>query len=173
MFSRSLRQLQPIMRAASLSRDRHSLVGPEFRIFNRLVEDFFREPFFAPRIFTPVEPLSAHSGMQFFKEDGKLVAQMNLPEDVKPENVKIALKNGRLCVSVRTEVEQENFRSVKEFHEELKLDDSVVLMDKLEAFVDSNEGRLRVEAPLKEPQADGRIRLNIDVSNNETGAIKE
>lgn len=95
MFSRSLRQLQPMLRTASLSRGRHFMVPAEFRVFNRLVEDFFREPLFTPRFLTPVEPYSVQSGMRFFKEDGKLVAQMRLPQNVKPEDVKVG---GVMCL---------------------------------------------------------------------------
>ncbi|XP_022650615.1 uncharacterized protein LOC111265341 [Varroa jacobsoni] len=165
MFSRSLRRFQPLARAALLSR-RHFMMPPEFRVFNRLVEDFFREPLFTgPRLLTQVEPYGVLSGMRLFREDNKLVAQMRLPQNVKPEDVKIALKDGRLCVSIRSEVNQENFRSVKEFHEELKLNDSTVLMDKMEAYVDSIEGRLRIEAPLKEPEQSGQVRLNIDMGS--------
>lgn len=54
---------------------------------------------------------------------------------------------------------------MKEFHEELKLNDSTVLMDKMEAYVDSIEGRLRIEAPLKEPEQSGQVRLNIDMGS--------
>lgn len=85
---------------------RHSLVPPEFRAFNRLVEDFFREPLLFPRMTTSMlEPRMAapvslqadvSSGMRFFKEDGKLVAQMDLPDDVKPEDVKVGVDGCRM-----------------------------------------------------------------------------
>lgn len=89
MFSRSLRRFQPLARAALLSR-RHFMMPPEFRVFNRLVEDFFREPLFTgPRLLTQVEPYGVLSGMRLFREDNKLVAQMRLPQNVKPEDVKV------------------------------------------------------------------------------------
>lgn len=89
MMSRAMNLFRPAVRAASLTRARHSMVPYEFRVFNRLVEDFFREPFLTPRFLPRIEQMSVASGMRFFKEDGKLVAQMSLPADVKPENVKV------------------------------------------------------------------------------------
>lgn len=35
----------------------------------------------------------------------------------------------------------------------------------MEAYVDSIEGRLRIEAPLKEPEQSGQVRLNIDMGS--------
>lgn len=97
MLSRAVRQIPPVVRVASQARARHFLVPREFRAFDRLVEDFFRDPFFAaaPRLMPRnsaqmMESMSdVPSSFRFFKENGKFVAQMDLPADVKPEDVKV------------------------------------------------------------------------------------
>lgn len=79
-------------------------------------------------------------------------------------NLQISLQDGRLCVSVRSEVDQENFRSLKEFREEIKLDRGVIL-NKMEAFVDKDQARLRIEAPLEEPEAASGRRVNLHIEH--------
>lgn len=85
------------------------------------------------------------------------------------------MENGRLCVAVRSEVSKDNFRSVKEFREEMRLDG--VVLEKLEAFVDRDNCALRIEAPLAAvegaAQEGGRVRLQVENKDTATPAAGE
>ena len=74
-------------------------------------------------------------------------------------------------VSFRFETKKDNFSSVSEFHEELKL--KQVDFEKMEAVIDTEEGLLRIEAPLKEnfSRGEGQVKLNIDRSEDDTKKI--
>lgn len=84
----------------------------------------------------------------------------------------ISLKDGRLNVAFRFETKKQNYSSVSEFQEELKLDE--VDLEKMEAIFDIQQGVLRIEAPLKRVNAQipGQIKLEIQRSSEKVDQKK-
>ncbi|XP_003742926.1 uncharacterized protein LOC100900878 [Galendromus occidentalis] len=173
MFARQLCRLRPALTRRLPVRSRHMSLPAEFRALDRMMDDFFRQPMILSRPSFRRRDLLGEfeSRLHLHENDGKLIAQMGLPEGVKPEDVKISLKDDCLSVSFRFESKRENFTSVSEFHEKLKLDQ--VDFEKMEAMVDTHEGVLRIEAPLKDNKAgESQVKLNIDRSGGDSKKIE-
>ena len=69
-----------------------------------------------------------------------------------------------MSVSFRFETKRQNYSSVSEFHEELKLDE--VDLEKMEAIVDTHQGVLKIEAPLKGVSAQGPGQIKLDIKRS-------
>ena len=90
MFARQLARLRPAVTRMGV-RSRHSLLPPEFRAMDRLMDDFFSKPMLLsrPSVFRRRDLFELDSRLRLHEDEGKLVAQMCLPEGVKPEDVKV------------------------------------------------------------------------------------